>query len=293
MSHGMNRRDFLGGLVAGGISARLAARAAPATRPARRSITDRVPLGDTGIRVSRLGMGTGTFGWNRQSNQTRLGMASFVRLLRHAIDSGIAYIDCADMYGSHYYLREAMRQVPRDKVVIVTKTADRTAEGIRKDVDRFRQELGTDYIDVVLLHCLTDADWTKKMAGPMDVLSEARSRGWIKAHGCSCHSLAALRLASETPWVDVGLVRINPWGPRFKMDDRPDVVVPILRKFKERGAGVLGMKILGEGQRTDEASREESLRFVLSLDCVDAFNIGFESPQQPDDIIRRADAILP
>lgn len=296
MSRRFGRREFIGSVIAGGFAGKMALtvgcsqdRAAPTGRAAdaRRppALQDVVTLGNTGVKASRLGIGTGTHGWNHESDQTRTGMDALTRLFRHVYDQGITYFDCADMYGSHAYVKEALKHIPRDRLTILTKTVSRDAEGVRKDVERFRTELGTDYIDIVLLHCLTDEDWTAKMQGPMDVLSEAKQKGRIRAHGASCHTLKALQLAARTPWVEVDLARINPHA--VKMDAEPDVVVPVLEQFKARGAGVLGMKILGEGQLAGEAQREEALRFVSTKRCVDAFCIGFMDPGQVDDIQTR------
>lgn len=306
MSDRMRRREFIGRVVAGGLAGRLTATAVLAAEPAegeaaskpaaasmshtKRPVTDLVPLGRTGLRTTRLGMGTGMRGWNHESNQTRLGMEALTKLFRHLYDRGLRYIDCADMYGSHVYLRNAMKQIPREKLTIVTKTVSRDADGVRRDIERFRKELGTDYIDVLLLHCLTDGDWTQKLKGPMDVLSEAKQKGVIKAHGCSCHTLAAIRLAVATPWVEVDLARFNPKGE--KMDGPPDQVAPILRQFHARGAGVLCMKILGEGTFKDDETINASLRFVLRNENVSAFCIGFEKPDEIDDILKRCERIL-
>ncbi len=253
MADRIGRRDFITRVIAGGVAGKMAVDAVAAgpaaagasppatTRPAKKKPTDRVTLGKTGIQVSRLGIGTGMKGWNHESNQTRLGQEKFTALIRHVYDRGLNYIDCADMYGSHTFLREAMKQIPREKLTIVTKTVSREADGVRKDIERFRQELGTDYLDIVLLHCLTDKDWTTKLAGCMDVLEEAREKKLLRAHGCSCHTLDALKLAAATPWVQVDLARFNPFG--VKMDATPDVVASELKKLHDRGAGVLCMKI--------------------------------------------------
>lgn len=293
MSEPIGRREFMGRVIAGGIAGRLAvdARAAEtaATAPAVRKPMphDIVTLGKSGVKPSRLGIGTGMRGWNHQSNQTRLGQEKFTALIRHAYDAGIRYFDCADMYGSHEFIRNAVKGLPREKLTLLSKTFTRDAEGVRKDLERFRKELGTDYIDVFMLHCLTDKegpDWTKTMAGPMDVLEEAKQKGWIKAHGCSCHSLNALKTAAKTPWVDVDLARLNPRG--VKMDGPTDTVVPVLKQFHERGAGLLCMKIYGEGTLVKPEEKEESLRFILSQPYVDAFVIGFEKPEEIDDTIK-------
>lgn len=249
-----------------------------------KSASDRVMLGKTGIEVTRLAMGTGTNGEGKQSNQTRkLGVQGLADLLEEAFDRGVAFWDAADQYGTHPHLREALKRVPREKVVILTKTHASTAAEMKADLDRFREELGTDYLDIVLLHCMMSADWPRQKQGVMDVLAKAREAGIIRAHGVSCHTLEALRVASETDWVQVDLARINPAGAL--MDADVETVVQVLRRMKAAGKGVIGMKILGAGALVDRI--DESLRFVLNLDCVDSFTIGTESREEFRDLYDR------
>jgi 1-deoxyxylulose-5-phosphate synthase len=248
--------------------------------------SDTVTIGRTGIRTSRLAMGTGTIGGGHHSNQTALGMdgtSSLPRLLLHGYDHGLRFFDAADSYGSHPYVAKALKEVPRDKVTVLTKTWSRDPATARADIDRFRKELGTDYIDVCLMHCLTEGDWTERFRGVMDVLSDAKEKGIIRAHGCSCHSIEALRAAAKSPWVEVDLARVNPIGSH--MDADPQTVVGVLREMKAAGKGVVGMKILGEGDM--RTRQDEALKFALSLDVLDAFTIGAESKAEQDDLIRR------
>jgi len=176
------------------------------------SAADTVTLGKTGIQTSRLAMGTGTVGSGHHSHQTALGVKGLSDLLLNGYDHGLRFFDSADSYGSHPHVAEALKHVPRDKVTVLSKTWARDPASARADLDRFRRELGTDHIDVCLMHCLTEGDWTERYKGVMDVLSEAKQNGIIRAHGCSCHSIEALRAAAKSPWVDVDLVRINPVG---------------------------------------------------------------------------------
>jgi len=170
-----------------------------------------------------------------------------------------------------------------DKVTVLTKTWARDPATARADLDRFRRELRTDYLDICLMHCLTEADWTERYKGVMDVFSEARQKGTIRAHGCSCHSIEALRAAAKSPWVEVDLARINPIGSH--MDADPETVVGVLRSLKAAGKAVIGMKILGQG---DLAKRQdEAIKYALSLGVLDAFTIGAESKPQQEDLIRR------
>jgi predicted aldo/keto reductase-like oxidoreductase len=246
-------------------------------------------LGKTGLKPTLLGMGTGTKASNKSSAQNRQGREAFVKTLVHAYERGVRYYDMADQYGAHDYMKDALKQVPMDRgqLMLLTKTNSREAEAVKADIDRFRQELDTDYLDVVLLHCLTEGNWTETLKPCMDVLAEAKEKGLVKAHGVSCHSLEALKLAADTPWVDVMLSRVNPYG--VKMDAAPEEVTPVLKKAHESGKGMLGMKILGEGQTADKIA--ESLTFVLGLGSIDALTIGFLTPEEIDNAMDHIERI--
>lgn len=250
----------------------------------RKFAGDIVTLGRTGIKVSRLAMGTGTAGFNYRSNQTdELGVKGLANLLNDAFEQGINFWDSADQYGTHPHMKEALKTVPREKVVILTKTKATTADEMKNDLDRFRKEIGIDYIDIILLHLMRDSDWPEIKSGAMEVLSKARQDGIIHAHGVSCHTIGALRTAAETEWVQVDLARINPYGA--SMDADVPVVENVLKRMHRDGKGIIGMKIFGGGQLVNKV--DECLRYVLSLDFVDAFTIGQESKKELYDLIKR------
>jgi 1-deoxyxylulose-5-phosphate synthase len=250
------------------------------------SASDIVTLGSTGIKTSRLAMGTGTVGSGHHSHQTALGVNGLSDLLLNGYDHGLRFFDAADSYGSHPHVAEALKHVPRDKVTVLTKSWARDAAGMRADLDRFRRELGTDYLDVCLMHCLSEADWPDRYRGAMDVLSEAKQKGVIRAHGCSCHTIEALRAAAKSPWVEIDLARINPVGAY--MDADPATVVSVLKEMKAAGKAVVGMKILGQG--TLRERQDEGIKYALSLGVLDAFTIGAESKAEQEDLIRRISA---
>lgn len=251
--------------------------------PRKFSASDTATLGKTGIQTSRLAMGTGTVGVGHHSHQTALGIDGLSRLLLNGYDHGLRFFDSADSYGSHPHVAEALKHVPRDKVTVLTKSWARDAAGMRADIDRFRRELGTDYIDVFLMHCLTGSNWTDEFRGAMDALSEAKQKGIIRTHGCSCHSIEALRAATKSSWVEVHLVRVNPVGAF--MDSDPDTVVGVIKEMKAAGKGIIGMKILGQGEMRDR--QDEALNFALGLNLLDAFTIGAESISEQEDLMRR------
>lgn len=289
----MKRRDFIqkGSVGIAGAATLISAISENSFGLGKTGIVDKVKLGKTGLKVSRIALGTGTRGWRNESDQTRLGMSRFVNLAKYAYDKGIQFLDTADMYGSHTYVREAFKTIPRDKVTLLTKVMvyDQKgwykAEPFPKSLDRFRKEAGTDYFDIFLMHCLVNGQWAEQYKQVMDDLSEAKSKGIIKAVGLSCHSLDALKEASVNPWVDVILARINHNGNR--MDSSPDKVMEILAAAHKNGKGVIGMKIFGCGDLTKEEEREKSLNFVLKSGNIDCMTIGMESTSQIDDTVDR------
>ena len=252
MTPPLNRRDFLAQATA---TAALAATATAHHASARsaprialpKSPTEKVTLGKTGIQVSLVGMGTGSVGSGQASNQTRLGVKGFTKVVRHALDQGVCFFDVADQYGSHTYLREALKGVPREQYVIQTKTHATNVADARSHLERYRMELGVDYIDILLLHCMTKEGWPAENQGSMEYLMQAKEEKIIRAHGTSCHGMDPLRTAAKNPFVEVDLARINPEG--LIMDDKkPDEVASVLEEMHNAGKGVVGMKILGEGQ---------------------------------------------
>ena len=304
MSH-LDRRSFIGASVgaAAGLAAQVgrAADAAPvATKAPAPALAGDVPappmidLGKTGIRMSRLGQGTGVHGGDRQSDQTRMGFEKLVGLFHHAYDRGLRFYDLADLYGTHMYFREALRRIPRDEVAILTKmwwrydgpedhTSDKDRAAFAKStVDRFLMELTTDHIDILLLHCLMDPAWPSKMQPYMEQLDKEKKAGRVRAVGCSCHDFGALKTAAAEPFIDVILARVNPKG--VKMDASSEEVVEVLRQAKANGKAIIGMKIFGEGQLVGE--RDACMKFAQGLEFLDAMTIGFEKPEQIDDTLR-------
>lgn len=286
------RREFIhkasllaGALMLGGkaMAARLAAMAPLAQKY---SAADIVTLGKTGIQTSRLAMGTGTVGSGGHSHQTALGVDGLSRLLLNGYDNGLRFFDAADSYGSHPHVAEALKHVDRSKVTLLTKSWARDAAGMQADLDRFRRELGTDYMDIVLMHCVTEGDWTTRYRGAMDVLATAKQKGIIRAHGCSCHSIEALRAAANSPWVEVDLARMNPLGA--VMDADPETVATVLRQMRGSGKAVVGMKILGQGAL--RTKQDEAIRYALGMGLLDAFTIGAESIDEQKDLMRRISA---
>lgn len=256
-----------------------------------------IKLGKTGIEMSRLGQGTGVRGGDRQSDQTRMGFAKLVELMHHAYDRGIRFYDLADLYGTHVYFREALKDMDREKLAILTKlwwrydgpdnqaSMPERRQMARAALERFRHELGTDYIDIVLLHCLMRPGWDEQMKPYMEVLSDEKEKGRVRAVGCSCHDFGAMQTAAASPWVDVLLARINmKGGKEAMMDGSREEIEGVLTTARQNGKAVIGMKIFGEGRLVDQ--REACIKYAQESGLIDAMTIGFHKPDQIDDVLR-------
>ncbi|MDH6359129.1 aldo/keto reductase [Parabacteroides sp. PF5-9] len=251
---------------------------------------DKVKFGETGLTVSRIAMGTGTVGYNKGSNQTRLGMDNFLKMAHHAYDRGITFFDMADGYGSHPYVGEAIKSMPREKITLMSKIwtyeeGSDKIEPVDKILDRFRQEVGTDYFDIILMHCMTQGNWSVTRKHYVDGLSKAKQEGIVKAVGVSCHNWDAMVEAVDSPWVDVILARINPF--QSKMDGTPEAVSELLGRARKNGKAVMGMKIFGEGSHVKDEEREQSIQYALTQSNIHCMTLGLESVAQMDDAIER------
>ena len=263
----------------------------------KRSAVDQVTLGQTGIKLSRLGMGAGS---NSGQIQFDLGQDGFNSLVRYAYDQGITYFDCSQTYKTFEWLGAAVKGLPREKLFIQSKLPGQP-EKILDVIDHHRKVFDTDYVDTMLIHCMIKDGWTDQWKRIMDGFDEAKQKGWIRSKGVSCHSLPALRGAAETPWAEVHLVRVNPQGRRIDgpeesvwNDNVHDVspVVTQLKAMKAKGRGVIGMKIIGNGEFVDAEDREKSIRFAMSRPELDAVVIGFKNRAEIDEAIRRINAAL-
>ena len=294
----MRRREFLVRSIKGVGSILLASKLACVGRGVEPKIETfdpygQVRLGKTQIKVSRVGFGTGMRGWMRESNHTRMGKEKFEALLRTAYERGVRLFDVADLYGTHPYLAGGLSEIARKDYVIVSKIwwrpnglPEKERPGPDIIVQRFLNELNTDYIDIILLHCVTSANWPGQVSEQMDILAKLKKKGIIRAHGVSCHSVEALAAAVNEPWVDSVHARINAYG--VQMDDAPEKVAGVLKKLHQAGKGVVGMKLIGAGQfRDSDEKRNESIRYVLGLGCVDTMVVGFEKVEEIDDFAAR------
>ena len=295
----ITRREFIKGTAAlAGATLLSSCTVGPLAKGQKPTAVDQVPLGKTGLKLSRLGFGTGSKGG---SIQRALGANEFNRLIRYAYDQGITYIDTSESYRTHTMVGEAIRGLDREKLFIQSKMPGLPEKPLEV-LDRYRKELGVDYIDSLLVHCAVRADWDEGRKRLLDAFEEAKAGKIIRAHGVSCHTLPALTKAARLDWVDVNLVRINPQGAhidttveQWDAESNASYLPAVLEQIKvmrQNRHGVIGMKIIGNGDFTQPEDREKSIRFTMQSGLVDAVVIGFKSTAEIDEAILRINSAL-
>ncbi|MFO7936770.1 MAG: aldo/keto reductase [Kiritimatiellia bacterium] len=293
----LRRRDVLKHISALTGAAVFTPRFLYALTAGKRSATDQISLGNTGIKMSRLGMGTGSRGG---SIQEALGRDGLCQLVKTAFDKGITYFDCAHNYRSFKWMGSALGQLPRKDLFVLSKVWG-TPDDPMKNIEDQLRTLQTDYLDCIMCHCATKSTWTSDRERVMETMTKAKEQGKVRSVGVSCHSMEALEVASRADWVQVNLVRVNPqarYTDRYKSTRRKTAasgIEPVLNEIsemKKNGHGVIGMKLVGNGDFKDPEDREKAMRFVISNPDIDAATVGFKNAAEIDESIRRMNNAL-
>jgi predicted aldo/keto reductase-like oxidoreductase len=288
--NGPSRRQFLrtSAALAGAAAFSPGLAFGATTQVAKRTATDQVALGKTGIMLSRLGLGTGSMGGH---SQAELGKEGFIKLVQYCFDQQITYLDCAQAYETFKWMGDAIKGLPREKLFIQSKIPGQPKD-VLATIDNHRSVYQTDYVDSMLIHCMVKPGWTDEWKRIMDGFNEAKEKKWIRAKGVSCHTLPALQAANQSDFNEVHLVRVNPMGAFMDVVDSKDhwgekaAVDPVLQEIEsmhKKGRGVIGMKICGNGTFTDPKDREKSIRFAMNNPNIDAVVIGMKSVKEVDE----------
>jgi aryl-alcohol dehydrogenase-like predicted oxidoreductase len=290
MAH-FTRREFLKtGLAAG----TLAVSGALPLAARRGSATDVVTLGRSGVNVTRLAFGTGSFSGKVQRD---LGQEGFTRLVRHAYDSGIRFFETAESYGEmHRMLGIALKGIPRDSYQLMSKVTTRNAVDPQQKFDELRRLANTDYFDIMLLHWQHTATWPTDTERWQDAILEVQSRQVVRSHGASVHGLPALRQMPGNDWLQVAMIRVNHTGKSMDAEDYataglgnvPEVVTHV-KEVRKEGMGVIAMKLAGEGTFNRE-DRRKAMRFAFRNAGVDCVTVGYKSPAEIDEAIENLNA---
>lgn len=292
MTH-FTRREFLKtGLAAGTLAA--SGRVSLAAR--RGSATDMVTLGRSGVKVTRLAFGTGTFSGRVQRD---LGQEGFTRLVRHAYDQGIRFFETSESYGEmHKMLGTALKGIPRDSYQLMTKVTTRDGVDPYQKFDELRRLANSEYFDIMLLHWQHTATWPSDTARWQDAILEVQSRKIVHGHGASVHGLPALRRVPTTTWLEIAMIRMNHTGKSMDAEDYatqgPGNVPEVVRHVhdvRKQGLGVISMKLAGEGT-FDRQDRRKAMRFAFREAGVDCVTVGYKSPAEIDEAIENLNLAL-
>ena len=293
MAH-YSRRDFL---KTGLATAALAGAGSLRLRAARETATDWVTLGRSGVKVTRLALGTGTMSGKVQRE---LGQEQFTRQVRYAYDHGIRFFETAESYGEmHRMLGVALKGIPRDSYRLMSKVT--THEGVdpQQKIDELRKLAQTDYFDIMLLHWQHTATWPVDSARWQDGILEAQARHAVLGHGASVHGLPALRQVPGNKWLGVAMIRMNHKGKSMDAEDyatsglgNVSEVVTHVKQVRQDGMGVISMKLAGEGTFTTREDRQAAMRFAFRNAGVDCVTVGYKNTAEIDEAIENLNLAL-
>ena len=296
----MKRREFLAKSIVGmgGVLLGTGCQGIAQEKPAKHDPYEIVTLGKTKIKTSRVGLGTGMRGGNRSSNHSRMGQEKFTGLALGRYEPRINLFDVADLYATRPLLACAMNNSRCEDYVIASKIwfrKDGVPEPERPSpdivVERFLKELKTDYIDLILFHCVVSERWPEELSDQMNVVEKLKKRGLVRAHGVSSHTLVGITRCIDEPWVDTLHARINPYAASMDVETIEEVpkVARVLKAVRKKGKAVIGMKIVGEGKFGNSPEKlDKSIQYALESGCVDAMVVGFEKVEEVDDFAMRA-----
>ena len=289
-----SRRDFLkAGLAATALPAAIAG-----TVVSPKAAGDWVTLGKSNVQVTRLAFGTGT---HSGAQQRHLGQEEFTRLVRYAYDHGIRFFETADAYrGMPEMLAVALKGLPRDSYRLMTKYDVHHAEDPMAAVHRLNSALGAEYVDIMLLHCVRSPNWPEETKHLQDAFQAAKEKKLLLAHGASVHGKQALAAFPGNAFLDVAMIRMNHKGTRMDTpllqdtDDAGDVpfVVDHMQRTKAGGAGIISMKLVGEGQFKNPDDRQAAVNYAFRKAGVDCVTIGFGSTDEIDEAMQRISTAL-
>jgi predicted aldo/keto reductase-like oxidoreductase len=288
----LSRRNFLKAGAAGA----LAGIGTAPLHAAKPTATELVTLGKSGVQVTRLAFGTGTFNGRVQHD---LGQEGFNSLVRYAYDHGIRFFETAQAYPDmQTMLGIALKGLPRDSYMLMSKLTTNDADP-RQTIDTVRRQMQTDYLDVMLLHVQQTSAWPTESVRWQDGISEMQQRGAIRARGASVHGLPALRQVPTNDWLQVAMIRMNHKGAHMDTATAHthgpgDVseVVEHVKQARKAGLGVISMKLIGEGSFTTHEDRRKSMRFAFHHAGVNAVTVGYKSPAEIDEAIENVNLAL-
>ncbi len=284
----------------------------------------KVELGKTGIKVSRLGIGTGTGLPSGHCAQALMDTNELAGLLLYSLDRGINHWDTAFQYNTYSHIKEALKQVRRSDVVLTTKFSAAHEKETIRDFNTTLNDLNVDYVDVCLLHGVRTNTELQMRSGALNAMVKLKKEGKVRAVGLSSHGLGVLKSVLEMPELDLVWGRINYAGlhmdteclgmydqmasvywlkkcykllpERVKLLIRPKAshepipedarneVEETLQKIHSQSKGIVGMKVLAEGMLRDDA--EKAIKYVNSLSFVDSFIIGMLNKEEVDENCR-------
>ena len=232
-------------------------------------------LGNTDIEVSPLCFGSLTM----TPFQSNLTVEEGAELLCYGYDKGIKFVDTAQLYENYQYIRKALDYIPRQDYIISSKTYAWNEELAEKALKEAMESLGTDYIDIFLLHEQESEHTIKGHYEAIEYLIKAKEKGYIRAVGLSTHRVSGVLGANKYKEIEVLHPILNKKGLGIA-DGTAEDMVEALRQSKALSKGIYSMKPLGGGHLIAEI--EEAFQFLKKCEFIDSIAVGLQSKEEID-----------
>jgi predicted aldo/keto reductase-like oxidoreductase len=196
-------------------------------------------------------------------------------ILRRAADLGVTFWDTADGYGTHAHVGAGLKGVDRSRIVVNTKTKAVTAADAAADIERFRQEMDVDHLDILLLHGVETVEELDNRASAWEGLQTAQARGLVRAIGISTHlgTGAIMETVAARPEIQVCLTTVNRDGLMLKGDMAAHI--ELVQRCYDAGTAICLMKTLAQGGLVHDFAA--AIRYNLSLSCAHSVCVGINS----------------
>ena len=293
MAH-FSRRDFLKTALAAGALAgtgSLPLRAAPATA------TDWVTLGKSGVKVTRLAFGTGTFSGR---TQRELGQTSSRGWCAMPTTAAFASLRPRSLMARCTRCSAwRCKGIPRDSYRLMSKVTTHEGVNPQEKIDELRKLANTEYFDVMLLHWQHVATWPTDTVRWQDGILEAKDKDAVVGYGASVHGLPALRQFPGNKWLEIAMIRMNHNGTKMDAEDynthglgNVSEVVTHVKQVHQEGMGVISMKLVGEGAFTNREDRQAAMKFAFQNAGVDCVTVGYKNTAEIDEAIENLNLAL-
>ena len=232
-------------------------------------------LGINGLVVTELCFGTLPLG----PLQTNMSLAKGAEVIKYALNNGVNFIDTAHVYRTYKYVKEAIKDIDREKYVIASKSKESKYDKVKKEVEEGLEKLGLEYFDIFHIHAAREANPFDVRSEALKALVDCKKEGLIKNIGIATHYVKVVKEASMVDEIDIVFPIINKVGMGI-VDGSAEEMLEAIKSAKEKGKGIYAMKTLAGGRLINELY--DAITFVRNNSFIDCIAVGMVDKKEVD-----------